>query len=232
MKFKRTVQRYGQTPEPVTPYQKAAQVWDERLGSARVQAKNWRIMAFGSLTLATLLACGMVWQSTQSRITPYVVEVDKLGEAKAITAADESFHPTDAQTAWYLGRFVTSVRSLSIDPIVVRQNWLEAYDFATDKAATFLNDYARTNDPFTDVGARSTSVQITSVVRASDNTVQVKWLEQAYKQGSLATTEHWTAMLTVVMQTPHTAELLRKNPLGIYVNGLAWSQELNTTTMR
>src|SRR3546814_3308322 len=43
--------RYGQTPEPVTPYQKAAQLWDERIGSARVQARNWRLMAFGSLAL-------------------------------------------------------------------------------------------------------------------------------------------------------------------------------------
>ena len=49
MIFKRAIQRYGQTPEPVTPYQKAAQLWDERIGSARVQAKNWRLMAFGSL---------------------------------------------------------------------------------------------------------------------------------------------------------------------------------------
>src|SRR5271154_3286378 len=46
--FKRTVQRYGNTPEPITPYQKAAQLWDERIGSSRVQARNWRVMAFGS----------------------------------------------------------------------------------------------------------------------------------------------------------------------------------------
>lgn len=38
-------------------YQKAAQIWDERIGSARAQAKNWRLMAFGSLIqLAILLA--------------------------------------------------------------------------------------------------------------------------------------------------------------------------------
>ncbi len=36
MLFRRTLQRYGQTPEPVTPYQKAAQIWDDRIGSARV----------------------------------------------------------------------------------------------------------------------------------------------------------------------------------------------------
>ena len=33
MKFKRPLQRYGRTPEPETPYQKAAQLWDERIGS-------------------------------------------------------------------------------------------------------------------------------------------------------------------------------------------------------
>ena len=50
--FKRPSVHYGRTSAPVTPYQKAAQVWDERIGSARVQAKNWRLMAFGSLILS------------------------------------------------------------------------------------------------------------------------------------------------------------------------------------
>ncbi|MFN3615390.1 MAG: VirB8/TrbF family protein, partial [Rubrimonas sp.] len=47
--FRRDSVRYAKTPEPVTPYQKAAQAWDERMGSARVQARNWRIMALGCL---------------------------------------------------------------------------------------------------------------------------------------------------------------------------------------
>ncbi|KAA8425374.1 conjugal transfer protein TrbF, partial [Acetobacter sp. DmW_125123] len=45
--FRRSTTRYGITPEPVTPYQHAAQIWDDRIGSARVQARNWRLMAFG-----------------------------------------------------------------------------------------------------------------------------------------------------------------------------------------
>ena len=49
MTFKRSTLRYGETPEPITPYQKAAQVWDERIGSARVQAHNWRLMALARL---------------------------------------------------------------------------------------------------------------------------------------------------------------------------------------
>ena len=45
--FKRPSTHYGKAPEPETPYQRAGQVWDERIGAPRVQAKNWRLMAFG-----------------------------------------------------------------------------------------------------------------------------------------------------------------------------------------
>jgi type IV secretion system protein VirB5 len=38
--------------------------------------------------------------------------------------------------------------------------------------------------------------------------------------------ERWSAILTVIMQTPRTEERLRKNPLGIYVDAIAWSREL------
>ena len=93
--FKRTVQRYGQTPEPVTPFQKAAQLWDERIGASRVQAKNWRLMAVGSLALSGALACGLIWQSLQSRVVPYVVRVDRLGNAQAVAPATAGYQPDD-----------------------------------------------------------------------------------------------------------------------------------------
>ena len=149
------------------PYQAAAQVWDDRIGSARVQAKNWRLMAFGCLVLALLMAGGLVWRSAQSIVTPYVIEVDQAGQVRAVGEAATPYRPGDAQIAHHLARFVTLVRSLSIDPIVVRQNWLDAYDYTTDKGAAVLNDYARTNDPFARIGKESVTVQITSVVRAS-----------------------------------------------------------------
>jgi type IV secretion system protein VirB5 len=225
--FKRALQRYSRTPEPETPYQRAGQLWDERIGSARVQAKNWRLMSFGSLGLATILAATVIWQSSESRVTPYVVQVDKFGAVQAIGPATENYVPTDAETAWYLARFITDVRGLSTDPVVVRRNWLEAYDYATDHGATFLNQYAQTNDPFKSVGERTVSVQINSVVRVSDNSFQVKWTEQSFDHDALARTEHWTAILAVVTKTPTTAETLQKNPLGLYVNGVNWSRELD-----
>jgi len=225
--FKRALQRYGRTPEPATPYQRAGQLWDDRIGSARTQAKNWRLVSFGSLGLATLLAGGMLWQVSQSRVTPYVVQVDKFGAVQAVGPAVQNYVPTDAEIAWYLARFITDVRSLSLDPVVVRRNWLEAYDYATDHGAVFLNQYAQANDPFKAVGERTVSVQVTSVVRVSDNSFQVKWTEQTFDHDTLAKTERWTAILSIVTKQPTTAEILKKNPLGLYVNGLNWSRELD-----
>lgn len=80
--FRRPSIRYGTSPEPVTPYQRAAQVWDNRIGSARVQARNWRLAFFGCLALSGGLGGGLVWQSARGTITPWVVEVDRLGQAQ------------------------------------------------------------------------------------------------------------------------------------------------------
>ncbi len=232
MRFKRALQRYGRTPEPETPYQRAGQVWDERIGSARAQARNWRLMAIGGMTLTTGLSAALVWQSMQSRVTPYVVEVDSLGQAQAVAPASAAYQPTDPQIAWFLSRFVADIRSRSLDPVLMRANWLQAYDFASRRGALFLSEYARSANPFAGVGDKTTSVQVTSVVRASDTSFQVKWTESAYERGSIASTSRWTAILTVAIRPPQSAEILRKNPLGLYVEAVDWSRELETPAER
>jgi type IV secretion system protein VirB5 len=226
MMFRKSSIRYGRTPEPETPYQRAAQIWDDRIGSARVQARNWRLMAFGSLTLSMGLAGGLVWQSTHGSIVPWVVEVNKLGQAQAIAPATADYRPSDPELTWYLAHFVELVRALPADPIIVRQNWLAAYDFTTPSGAQALNDYARTNDPFAKLGKEQIAVDVSSVIRASPDSFRIAWIEHRYQDGTLADTTRWTAILTVAIQPPTDADRLRKNPLGIYVTAINWSKEL------
>jgi len=225
--FKRPTVRYARAPEPETPYQKAAQAWDERIGSARAQAKNWRIMAFGSLILSAGFASVLVWQATRGTVVPWVVQIDKFGEAQATAPAVADYKPTDPQIAWHLARFIEQVRSIPADAVIVRQNWLRAYEWVTDRGATALNDYARANDPFGKVGRQQIAVEISSVIRASPDSFRIAWTERRFENGQLAATERWTAILTVVIQQPTTAEKLRANPLGVFVNAINWSKELS-----
>ena len=224
--FRRPATHYGKSPEPETPYQKAAQVWDERIGSARVQAKNWRYMAFGSLILSAGFAAALVLQSARGTVVPWVVQVDNLGQAQTVAAATADYRPSDPQIAFHLGRFIEQTRSIPADAIIVRQNWLRAYEFTTDRGAAALNDYARANDPFTRVGRQQIAVEVSSVIRASNDSFRVAWTERRYVDDALASTERWSAILTIVVQTPTDADRLKKNPLGVYIHALNWSKEL------
>ena len=85
--FRRSTVRYGITPEPETPYQRAGQAWDERIGSARVQAGTWRLAFFGALLMSGGLAAGLIWQSARGTVVPWVVQVDKLGQTQAVAPA-------------------------------------------------------------------------------------------------------------------------------------------------
>jgi type IV secretion system protein TrbF len=183
-------------------------------------------MAFGCLMLSAGLASALVWQSARGTVVPWVVEVDGRGEARAVEPAVADYRPTDPQIAFHLARFIEQVRGLPVDPIVVRQNWLRAYEFTTDRGAVALNDYARGSDPFARVGRQQVSVEVSSVIRASPNSFRVAWTERHFESGQLAGTERWTAILTVAIRQPSDAEGLRNNPLGVYVNAINWSREL------
>jgi type IV secretion system protein TrbF len=224
--FKRPSIRYGSTPVAVTPYQKAAQIWDERIGASRVQARNWRIAALAALLLCAIVASGLVIVIQRSGIVPYVVEVDRLGEVRTVGPAIEPYKPNDAAIAHFVAQMIENVRSLSIDPVVVRSNWLRAYDFVTDRGAQTLNDYARQADPFSRIGNKTVMVEVTSVVRASDDSFEVRWKEDSYENGAVSSTERYTGVVTLVLKPPTSAEAVRKNPLGLYIHALNWSRDL------
>jgi len=224
--FKRPSVHYGKMPSPETPYQRAGQVWDERIGSARVQARSWRLMAFGSLILTAGFAAALVWESTRGTVVPWVVEVDHLGATQTVAPAAADYQPTDPQIAFHLARFIEAVRSVPADPVIVRQNWLRAFQFTTAQGAAALNAYARANDPFANVGRKQVAVEVSSVIRASPDSFRVAWVERHYENGQLAATERWSAILTLTIHPPHDAERLRQNPLGVFVTAINWSKEL------
>lgn len=227
--WKRSQSRYGTTPTAETPYQRASQVWDDRIGSARVQAKNWRLTALVALGLCAALSAAYVWRSTQSMVTPYVIELDSSGEVRTVSATVANYEPTDAQIAYQLAGFIKNVRSVSIDPIVVRENWLEAYNYTTDKASLTLNDYARDNDPFSDVGKRSVSIDIASIVRSSDDSFDIRWRETTFTSGVRQRQDTYTAVLSIIIDPPRDEATLHRNPLGVYVHGINWSRDLLST---
>jgi type IV secretion system protein VirB5 len=224
--FRRSNDRYGSSAPLESPYQRAAQEWDNRIGSAVVQAKNWRLAAFGALGLAALALGGFIYQSSHTTIATYVVPIDKYGRPGRIELADKAYSPTVAETGYFLADWVRLTRSKSIDPIVIRDNWTRAYRFVAGPAIGQLNDYAKSHDPFANAGSQAINVQIVSVLPRSPHTYQVQWRETTFDQGVSSAAANWTGLLTVKIDAPKDEAELRANPLGIFITSFQWSQEL------
>lgn len=224
--FRRSANHYGHAPEPDTPYRRARQVWDDRMGALAVTGRRLWTLVLVEGGVIVVLASALAWSTARGSVTPWIVEIDRLGETRTVAPAVTGYQPTDPQIAYQLARFIENVRSRPADPIVLRKALLSAYAFTTDKGALALNAYAQEQDPFTQVGHVQVAVDVISVIRASPTSFRIVWNERRYQDGALARSERWSAILTVVLEPPRDAERLKANPLGLYVNAINWSKEM------
>jgi type IV secretory pathway VirB10-like protein len=131
-------------------------------------------------------------------------------QAQAVGPSTADYRPTDPQIAWHLARFIEQVRSIPADAVVLRQNWLAAYEFTSDRGAAALNDHASANDPFAKLGKQQISVEVSSVIRASPDSFRVAWTERLYENGQLSATQRWTAIPVPVAPSIDQAEQRRR----------------------
>jgi len=209
-----------------TPYLRAQQVWDDRIGSARVQARNWRLMALGCLVANLLLGGGLIYQSLKAQVVPYVVEVETQGAVRAVGPATVLYRPSQAAIQHQVREFVRTIRGLATDPIVVRERWMQVYAGVTPRGANLLNSYARERDPFGKVGKVSIAVDVQRVLPLTETSYDVQWSETTYDANGVKTEDAtYSGLFAVRMHQPTTAQEIKDNPLGIYIDTFSWSRK-------
>lgn len=207
-----------------TPFARAQQAWDRRMGSAVQAATTWRAIAFGMSVLTVVLAIGLTFVALQKRTYVHVVEVSPNGAVLSVQPVSDHYTPSDAQVSYFLGHFVRLVREIPTDGVVLRQNWFEAYRFMAPQAAQHLNDLAREDDPFAQLGATARTAMITSVVQRSAHTWQVSWIEATHGPDARGM-QSFTGLFTVRFDSPRNADALMHNPLGLFITEFSMSPE-------
>jgi len=212
-----------------TPYRRARQEWDARMGSALVHAKNWRLATFASMSAVFLATGGMIYLGGLPKAVPHIIEVDRLGAAVYHGPIGQGdYVPSDAVVSYHLRRFIADTREISSDVAVLKQNWLDAYTLLTPRGGNMLSAFLQKpeNDPFRRAQDERVTVEFLSTVRAAGDTWQVDWRESSWdKNGALIGAPiTWRAMLRTLVLTPKTAEAMKKNPIGLYIDELHWDK--------
>lgn len=225
-------QNYKVKEFPESPYLKAKEEWDNRIGSSAVQAKNWRLIALLSLVTSSLLICVVFYQISQSSVIPVVVGLDKeSGEAKTLGAVSpNSYKPGELEIKYFLSEFIRYVRSVPLDQVVIKQNWLKAYSFMRSEASGLLNEITEKDEdsPLKKIGKLAVSVKPISVIQIPETeSYQVRWKETKYSpQGQKIEEYTMQGTFLIEVSTPKNKEAIVDNPLGLYIKSFQWNREL------
>lgn len=207
-----------------SPFIAARNEWDNRLTDLAVSRYNWMLFASALLLLYASLCGALVWQSARTKVVPYVVQVDRHGQAVAFGAAEVLAQPDERMQRYFLGSLVYNLRSVSSDPRAQRQSLARAYAALREPATSKVNEYFRRNNPFTP-GRNTVAVQVTSVLEIEKGLWQIQWTETLVAQdGRTIRDEPWQAIVKVVVVPPTTSEALLLNPLGLFVQAIDWNQ--------
>jgi type IV secretory pathway TrbF-like protein len=211
-----------------TRYRRARQEWDDRMGGAVIQARNWRLATLLSLGLVLVSLAGTIYLGAQPKAVPHIVQVDKIGAPTYVGPIGQSareYRPGDATIKYHLRRFIDQTRSVSSDPAVVRKNWTDAYTVITANAANQLSAYAERNDPIRRAQDARVTVDVAAIVQVSKETWQADWEEKTWdKAGSQVGSAVWRGTFKILLRTPESEDQIATNPIGLFIDEFHWSK--------
>jgi type IV secretion system protein VirB5 len=201
-----------------SPFLAARREWNERYGSYISRAHSWKLAALGSLGVSVVLGGGVIYDMTQSRVLPFVVQVNKLGVATAIAPADVASMPNPQVISATLARFIVDVRSVWPDRNEMYAHQVKpAYNYilSGSQAQKFVTAYVTGKLENIPAGFVRT-VKIESVLPVSKTTWQVNWSETTTGQSNhtgAPVAHNYRAMLNIRIVPSTTSAAIMKNPL-------------------
>jgi type IV secretion system protein VirB5 len=193
--------------------------------------RNWQLMAFALAVVLTIETIAYTRLAASSRVVPYLVQVDRLGQVLAVGTAEELKSPDQRLIASQLAQFIRSIRTVLPASAATAQAEMmrRGYAFAAPEAAGFLNDYfgSQKNDPRVLGGRLTRQVEVTGMIRVPNSDVwRLQWTEteRSTQPGGPTRVTAWEGYVTVKLVPPTTAEVIQDNPLGLYATSVTWTQ--------
>ena len=220
------------TEKTHNPYLAGREEWLERYGGYIQAASQWRLIAVICLAIAVLSVTGNVIQAMKEKVVPYVVAVDKLGAALAVSRADLASPVPRELIQAELANVVVNWRTVTADLDLQTRMIDRLSNFIQGAAKGVLTQWFEANNPHAQARAgKLVSVNIKGLpLPVSKDSWRVEWQETTRNQaGVLMDTVHYEATMKIAVTPPRTDAQIIKNPIGIYITELSFSTVLNQT---
>lgn len=211
-------------PNPFQRGQDAA--YADLLLESQKQLRWWRgFIGIGILVLYGVSMVLFYYALTRQETIPLLVNVMPSGEASYLGEVRETgeLQVPEQAILFQARKFITNLRSVSIDSQVLYNNIDECYAMITGTYEPIMTRELRSSSPFELVGKIRRSVVIESSLRTTGNSYQIDWTETSVASGGSPTSKKMRGLVTIKLIPPDPS-FIKRNPLGIFIEACEWTE--------
>ena len=216
---KKDEKRPGSKIENLARYQSAVLAWEDRVGQGKRQLNNWRLCALISFFITLLLIVALIIVVSSRDPKVYVAKVGPKDSVQNVRIASAPIMATEVQKVYFVSEFIHNIMTIPLDPIVLRNNWLQAYNTAMGKAQVTLTNFVRDNNPFGQIGNLTETIRIEHFNPVGENSFEIVWRQNSFNQnGKRLTTKRYSGIFTVQQfRVSNNLQQLLVNPFGLKI---------------
>jgi type IV secretion system protein TrbF len=224
-------------PDTANPYLNARRSWNTIFGGILSISQFSQLVALGCIVIAIAAVGGLYNIGSKSKFIPLVVMQDANKKVISVTRADRVAGVETGDFEALAASFIENVRMVTPDVQLQRKAILKAYcvlnasDAATNKVNEYLNGKDETR-PFKRAATETVNVEITSVLKETDQSYQVEWTEHIRdRQGIKKGAPEMRALVTMYQGDPNIRdnqspeENALCNPRALYVKDFNWTKK-------
>ena len=210
-----------------TAYQRAYEQWEQRIGHAKIQARNWMVIALALAIVCVGLIVVLATVSMRNKTHLYVAEVKPDQRIVNVRSSGIAYQPTKAQQQAFVGQFIKNITDIPLDPVVLNAQWQKAIDAVVGPAKKQLQEFYQSYQPLQKIGDKNVQTHIDSIHETGDNSFNVTWTVQQYDdQGNKIDESLYNGTFTLVnAQPPKTLQQMMQNPLGLHIGYFSFNKK-------
>lgn len=210
-------------------YEKAKEELFDFYAQQSKRIMTYKILAFLLIGLTTVSTLSCVYLARTSKLIPYVIEVDKVGEAKAIRRAEQQYVPKEMENRYFLRDIVIKMRTIPRDNVLFSRNFQQlSYFLSAPMLKKHENTLLRedTNELAKQLISRDVIINSFNKLPNVKDTYQIKWTEKMFSaEGEEINTSNFTGLFKIIIEQPKEIDEININPLGIIVEDFSLSKE-------
>ncbi|MDR2865340.1 MAG: type IV secretion system protein [Spirochaetaceae bacterium] len=202
------------------PFDAQDKMYGDLLAVAEKDKKKWRTISYILLLFVAASICGLFYAVNLQKTVPVLVNVMPHGEAQYLGEVRQSGEIAipEAAIQFQIRMFLTYLRTIPFDADILFRDITKCYDMVSSICERKMTAELRAASPFPLVGSTKRAIQIETILKLTNGSYQVDWIENTTAQGASTPNKvRMRGIFTIKLLTP-TEKNIQTNPLGIYVD--------------